>query len=227
MFDSQGGNAVTPQTIEDGGHVTQPADPTQDGFTFAGWFKEAACTDLWDFANDAVIADVTLFAKWISNSITTYTVTFDPQGGNAVTPQTIAQGDKVTPPADPEREGYTFGGWFKEAACTNVWNFSTDAVDSDVTIYAKWTENTRTGVETPEAPFARIYPNPTDGAINLSFSAPGVYRIVIADMTGKILLRQTANDQIVQIDFSNFPTGTYLLTIDDKKRQSTTRIVKN
>ena len=226
-FDPQGGSAVTPQTIEDGGHATQPADPTQDGFTFAGWFKDAACTDLWDFANDAVTTNVTLFAKWISNSVRTFTVTFDPQGGTAVQTQTIAQGDKVTQPADPEREGYTFGGWFKEAACINAWNFSIDAVDSDVTIYAKWTENTRTGVETPEAPFARIYPNPTDGAITLSFSAPGVYHITIADMTGKILLRQTVNDQIVQIDFSNFPTGTYLLTIDDKKRQSTTRIVKN
>jgi len=225
-FDSQGGSAVQSQIVEDGGTATQPANPTQDGFTFAGWFKEAACTNVWSFANDAVTADVTLFAKWISNSITTYTVTFDPQGGNAVTPQTIAQGEKVTQPADPEREGYTFGGWFKEAACTNVWNFSTDAVDSDVTIYAKWTENTRTGVESPEAPLARIYPNPTDGAVTLEFETQAEYIVTISDTTGKILFIQTVNDPIARLDISNYPAGVYLLTINDGKRRSTMRVLK-
>jgi uncharacterized repeat protein (TIGR02543 family) len=37
------------------------------------------------------------------------------------------------------RPGYTFGGWFKEAACINEWNFNTAVVTSSITLYAKWT----------------------------------------------------------------------------------------
>jgi len=37
------------------------------------------------------------------------------------------------------RSSYTFGGWYKEAACANAWNFSTDTVTGNITLYAKWT----------------------------------------------------------------------------------------
>lgn len=42
------------------------------------------------------------------------------------------------PTVDPTRENYEFQGWFKEAACTNEWNFSTDIPYSSVILYAKW-----------------------------------------------------------------------------------------
>jgi len=72
---------------------------------------------------------------------TTYTVTFDSQGGSAVGSQTVAHGGKVTEPTAPTRTGYTFGGWYKESGCTTAWNFATDTVTSDVTLYAKWTSS--------------------------------------------------------------------------------------
>lgn len=50
--------------VDDGGKVTKPADPTRGGYTFGGWYREAACTTLWDFDNDTVTADTTLYAKW-------------------------------------------------------------------------------------------------------------------------------------------------------------------
>jgi len=86
---------------------------------------------------------------------------------------------------------------------------------------------TTTGAETPNAPLTRIYPNPTDGAITLEFDTPVVHNITLADMSGRILLRQTVNHQTVKLDMSNFPSGVYLLTIDDGKRQNVERIVKN
>jgi uncharacterized repeat protein (TIGR02543 family) len=73
------------------------------------------------------------------NQNTTFTVTFNSQGGSAVTSATVASGAKVTKPTDPTRSGYTFAGWYKESACLNVWNFSTDTVTAIVTLYAKWT----------------------------------------------------------------------------------------
>jgi len=140
-FNSKCGSAVTSQTVEQGGKVTEPADPNRTGYTFSGWYKESGCTNPWDFATDTVTVDVTLYAKW---TINTYTVTFNSKCGSTVTLQTVEQGGKVTEPADPNRTGYTFSGWYKESGCTTVWDFATDTVTVDVTLYAKWTINTYT-----------------------------------------------------------------------------------
>lgn len=72
----------------------------------------------------------------------TYTVSFDKNGhGTAPKAQEVKKGYKVTEPTAPTAEGYTFGGWYKEKAATNAWNFSTDTVTADTTLYAKWTQN--------------------------------------------------------------------------------------
>lgn len=66
-------------------------------------------------------------------------VTFDSQGGSAVASQTVAYGSKVTVPVNPTYTGFSFGGWFINAACTTAWDFANDVVTSDITLYAKWT----------------------------------------------------------------------------------------
>lgn len=72
-----------------------------------------------------------------------YTVSFDLQGhGSSISSQSILSGGKATAPSPaPTATGYTFGGWYKEPACTNAWNFSTETVTSDKILYAKWTAN--------------------------------------------------------------------------------------
>ena len=67
-------------------------------------------------------------------------VKFDTQGGSSINDQTPASGSAVAKPADPTREGYTFAGWYTDAACTKAYDFAT-AVTSDLTLYAKWTKN--------------------------------------------------------------------------------------
>ena len=62
-------------------------------------------------------------------------VTFDSQGGSAVDSQIVSDDEKATKPTTPTKEGYTFGGWYKESGCTNVWDFDTDTVTSDVTLF--------------------------------------------------------------------------------------------
>jgi uncharacterized repeat protein (TIGR02543 family) len=69
---------------------------------------------------------------------TSYTVTFNVDGGSAIASQSVASGGKVTQPADPTKTGYTFAGWYKEAAKTTLWNFDTDVVTANTTLYAKW-----------------------------------------------------------------------------------------
>jgi len=71
-----------------------------------------------------------------------FTVTFNVQGhGTAPASLEVQKDGKVTKPTDPSADGWTFGGWFKEAACTNAWDFANDTVSANVTLYAKWTEN--------------------------------------------------------------------------------------
>lgn len=70
-----------------------------------------------------------------------YTVAFDTRGGSTVPSAMTAQNKTMAAPADPERSGYTFAGWYKDADCTQAWDFSKDVVTADMTLYAKWTKN--------------------------------------------------------------------------------------
>lgn len=54
--------------------------------------------------------------------------------------QTVYEGDKVTKPADPTADGWTFVGWYKEQACSNAWDFDKDTVTGNTTLYARWTK---------------------------------------------------------------------------------------
>ena len=67
---------------------------------------------------------------------------FDMNGhGDQVDSQTVAYGGYATKPADPATEGYTFIGWYKDPSFNTPWNFATDKVISNVTIYARWDIN--------------------------------------------------------------------------------------
>ena len=70
-----------------------------------------------------------------------YTVTFDANGhGTAPTQQKTTYGGKITEPAAPTAENYYFQGWFKESTCENMWDFDSDTVTANITLYAKWSE---------------------------------------------------------------------------------------
>lgn len=67
-------------------------------------------------------------------------VSFNTGEGSRVDFQTTAANGSVTKPADPTREGCTFGGWYTDAACTKAYDFAA-AVTADMTLYAKWVKN--------------------------------------------------------------------------------------
>ncbi len=62
-FNTGEGSKVDFQTTAANGSVTKPADPTREGYTFAGWYTDEACTKAYKF-DAAVTADMTLYAKW-------------------------------------------------------------------------------------------------------------------------------------------------------------------
>lgn len=76
------------------------------------------------------------------SATTTYTVTFHANGhGTAPSAQTVIENGSATEPTPaPTATGYTFGGWYNESTCDNLYDFTT-AVTGDLTLYAKWTAN--------------------------------------------------------------------------------------
>ena len=111
-------------------------------------YTPASANQNYGMCTPAVGADGTLY--YINDSgnlfavggkeapvIKTFTVRFDTGEGSAVADQTIDEGGKAAKPADPEREGYTFDGWYADADGMQPFDFDS-AITSDVTVYAKW-----------------------------------------------------------------------------------------
>lgn len=87
-----------------GDKLTKPEDPVKDGYTFAGWHKDAACTQAWDFA-DGITGDMTLYAKW--TPVQTVTPTVTPTATASVTPTVTAEPSGLpttTPTVQPTGE---------------------------------------------------------------------------------------------------------------------------
>ena len=91
----------------------------------------------------AAFAGVAAFTSCIEEE-PTFTVTFDSNGGSEVPSQTVKEGGKVSKPIDPTREDegifrYNFAGWAIAPTNNNyLWNFETDIVEKDMTLYARW-----------------------------------------------------------------------------------------
>lgn len=170
-FDYNYDNAGTYKTVTVRGSqsVSVPAAPSRIGYTFEGWYTDPACTNPYNF-NSPIFRDITLYAKWVEASSpdpveppsSTYTVTFDSNGGSAVASQTVAAGTTVAQPTDPTREGYYFLGWYSDSELTDVYEFSTP-VTADITLYAQWVENISQSSWLDEpAPDVEIYSFTTD-----------------------------------------------------------------
>lgn len=77
---------------------------------------------------------------YLSTGASQYAVYFNSMGGSDVPTQTVTAGGKATEPDDPTKDGKTFAGWYSDLALTDAWTFATDTVNSNIMLYAKWTE---------------------------------------------------------------------------------------
>ena len=119
------------------------------GYIFSGWYADAACENAFDF-NSEITQDTTVYAKWVSDATTMYTVTFNENYGE--TPNTtetqVAEGSSVATPVAPTRAdvatkghqatSFTFGGWYTDKECKTAYDFKS-TVNDNITLYAKWT----------------------------------------------------------------------------------------
>lgn len=79
-----------------------------------------------------------------ANGYSYHKVAFDTAGGNmSHTTRYFLQGKDISNEIKPDpRTGYTFGGWNK--ADGTAWDYASDTVTDNITLYAKWTANTYT-----------------------------------------------------------------------------------
>lgn len=135
-FTADGTTFAPAQTIDRGEKFEEPAEPSKENHTFAGWYNG---DEKFDFDADTTKAPnvLELVAKWDINK---YTVQFVSDHGSFAD-QTIEHGkpidtDKLT---IPEVEGYTFDGWYTDNThYSTKFDFSTP-IKSNTTVYAKWT----------------------------------------------------------------------------------------
>jgi len=68
-YDLNGKEGTAPEAVDtmSGEKITAPEDPVCEGYLFDGWYLENTCTTKWDFSNNTVSVDMTLYAKWTEN----------------------------------------------------------------------------------------------------------------------------------------------------------------
>lgn len=156
-----------------------------------------------------------------------YTVTFDANGKDVELPasQRVKQGRlAIEPSVKLTYAGYTFAGWYKDAACTQAWDFAKDVVTADMTLYAKWTKN-----ESPvPSPVPSSRPVSTKGNASLTslvltshatVSLAGVLKSNTARQTGEheSLLAGFDSDELETSVEKSSDRGAVVVTAQKKK----------
>lgn len=124
------------QTIEYGETIKTDklTIPEVEGYTFDGWYAED--NTKFDFTQP-IKHNTTVYAKWTAND---YEVSFVTEHGDAPTSQNVKYNGTANDPGTLTAEGYTFIGWYADAAHTTEFNFSTP-ITGDTKVYAKWEKN--------------------------------------------------------------------------------------
>lgn len=122
--------------------ITAPTAPEKLHYTFKGWSHSQNSYDEYDFT-EKVVSNLTLYASW---EAITYKVKFDFNGGKigneTFSEVSVAEGLTLDRPSGdevPSRIKYEFVDWYKDSACTELFDFETP-INEDTVVYAKWTQ---------------------------------------------------------------------------------------
>ena len=169
-FDSNGGSAVTAQSIEAGQKATKPADPTKDGYDFKGWTLSGSAYDF----NTAVNGNITLVATWEQQQVvpTTYTVSFAANGGTGTMADVTGISGEYTLPENgfTASDGKQFKAWSVDGNEKAVGDKIT--VTADTTVTAVW-ETIPAGHTCDIKPVKKVEPSCTEGGKEAYYKCDG------------------------------------------------------
>jgi len=133
--------------------LTKEDEKKETTYTFKGWYKDNACTKEWDFANEIIEQDTTIYAKWEQSERAYFTVTYSTTEGNekaANIPEKkkLYEDEKLEKPSKkPSMKNKTFKGWYTSKDDTKsafkAWG---KPVTEDLTLYAHFEEKSNTVV---------------------------------------------------------------------------------
>ncbi len=133
--------------------LTKEDEKKETTYTFKGWYKDNACTKEWDFANEIIEQDTTIYAKWEQSERAYFTVTYSTTEGNekaANIPEKrkLYEDEKFEKPSKkPSMKNKTFKGWYTSKDDTKsafkAWG---KPVTEDLTLYAHFEEKSNTVV---------------------------------------------------------------------------------
>lgn len=133
-FETNGGSDTASLSLFPGDTVTRPADPVREHYTFSCWCKDAALTEEYTFGTMPE-ENLVIYAKWIPDRAVR--ISFESNGGSAVSEIVAGVGEAVTAPEAPTKTGYAFDGWYTDAELTTAFDFAA-APEANTTLYAKW-----------------------------------------------------------------------------------------
>ncbi len=139
-----------------------------------------------------------------------YTVTFAANGDSSVDPQQMFTDSFVAKPDDPTREGYNFAGWYRDADGKTAWNFGTDTVTEDITLYAKWI---------PAA--TAVY---TVSGMVTGNDGEDLSGTVVKLMQGNSVIAAATTDADGKFAFANLPAGSYNISAEKDDRGTTVMV---
>ena len=137
------GTATGAGTYLKGASVTVVATPAS-GYTFDGWYAGGTRVSTSASYTFTLNEDVALEARFARAAVaggggaTAYTVKFETNGAKKIASQSVRRNGTAKEPTAPVKEGYTFAGWYTDAALTQKYDFST-TVKKSFTLYAGWT----------------------------------------------------------------------------------------
>lgn len=135
-FTADGTTFAPAQTIDRGEKFEEPAEPSKENHTFAGWYNG---DEKFDFDADTTKAPnvLNLVATWDINK---YTVQFVSEHGKTPTSQNVKYNGTADDPGKLSAEGYTFIGWYTDDTYNTEFDF-TQPIKRNTTVYAKWEKN--------------------------------------------------------------------------------------
>ena len=236
-FDVDGGSEIPAVKVTNGKTVSKPAqDPVKANNVFIGWYADQALTTPFDFDAVVVKSNITVYAKWAEQvaGVPNYVVNFvvgNYEGAEEIAPLTTVSGVAYGMPV-PEREGYTFGGWwfsmYEDGAKLSYMYKDGTVFTKNTTLYAVWYDDASDKLNAPAV-------NVSENLITWdAVSGANSYKLTVIKPDGTAALEnETVTGTMKEFKFAELEAGEYKISVvavasnADKNSESADRYFAN